>query len=165
MLSSILTGGRSARIYRRLVLEDRLASGVTSGTGPGYLFPGLFSLEAYPRSPHTAREIEAVIYEELEKLAEEPPAEIELQRVRNQLEASEVRGLRSNFGLALQIAASGSLFGDWRKTFSFSDKIQDVRPEDVTRVIRAYFRKENRTVATLVKPKTTPASSSTVVVR
>jgi predicted Zn-dependent peptidase len=152
MMASILTGGRSSRIYRRLVVEDRLASGVTSGTGPGHLFPGLFTVEAYPRSPHTAQEVEEAIYEEIESLARTPPSDTELQRVRNQLEASEVRRLRSNFGLAFQIAGSASLFGDWQTTFSFSDKIQAVSPEDLQRVATTYFRKENRTVAILVKP-------------
>jgi predicted Zn-dependent peptidase len=152
MLSAILTGGRSGRIYRRLVLEDRLASGVTSGTGPGYLFPGLFMLEAQPRSPHSTQEVEAAIYEEIERLTAEAPDDTELQRVRNQLDASEVRALRSNFGLALQIAASGSLFGDWRTTFSFSDKVQEVTPQDLQRVVEKYFRRDNRTVAVLVKP-------------
>jgi predicted Zn-dependent peptidase len=152
MLASVLTGGRSSRIYRRLVLEDRLASGVTSGTGPGQLFPDLFTLEAYPRAPHSVEEVEAAIYEEIEKLVREPPQDVELQRVRNQLEASEVRRLRSNFGLALQIAGSASLFGDWRTSFGFSERIQAVTPEDLQRVAASYFRKENRTVAVLVKP-------------
>jgi predicted Zn-dependent peptidase len=95
--------------------------------------------------------VETAIYEELDRLREEPPDEVELQRVRNQLEASEVRGLRSNFGLALQIAASASLLGDWRRTFAFPDRIQAVTPADIKRVVQAYFRKENRTVAVLVK--------------
>jgi predicted Zn-dependent peptidase len=111
-------------------------------------------LEAFPRSPHTTEELEASVYDEIEKLRREPPTEIELQRVRNQLEASEVRNLRSNFGLALQIAASSALFGDWKTTFSFSDKIQAVTPKDIQRVVGQYFTKKNRTVAVLVKPGT-----------
>jgi predicted Zn-dependent peptidase len=160
MLSAILTGGRSSRIYRRLVLDDRLASGVISGTGPGYLFPGLFMLEAYPRSPHTTQELEAAIYEEIDRLAVEAPNNVELQRVRNQLEASEVRALRSNFGLALQIAASGSLFGDWRTTFGFSDRIQEVTPDAVQRVVARYLGRDNRTVAVMVKPDSASSGAS-----
>ena len=152
MLASILTGGRSSRIYRRLVLEDRIASGVTSTIEPGQLYPGLFSIETYPLAPHTTLELEEAIYEELERLKTEPPQEVELQRVRNRLEAAQVRRLRSNFGLALQVAGSASLFGDWRTTFSYPRKIQEVTPEDIHRVVRRYFRKELRTVATLVKP-------------
>jgi predicted Zn-dependent peptidase len=152
MLASLLTGGRSSRIYRRLVLDDRLATGVTSGTGPGYLYPGLFSIDVSPRSPHTPEEVEAVIYDELEKLRTTPPLEVELQRVRNQLEASEVRRLQSSFGLAYQVAESASLYGDWRKTFSFTREMASVTPADIQRVVRRYFRKDQRTVATLRRP-------------
>jgi len=152
MLTSLLTGGRSSRIYRRLVLEDRIASGVTSTIEPGQMYPGLFSIHASPLHPHTPRELEDAIYEELERLKETPPEESEIQRVRNQLEASEVRRLRSNFGLALQVATSASLFGDWRTTFDYSRKLQEVSPQDIRRVVTTYFQKEYRTVATLVKP-------------
>lgn len=151
MLASLLTGGRSSRVYRRLVLEDRIATGVTSGTGPGHLFPGLFSIDAFPRSPHTTEEVEAAIYQELERLKEEPPEEMELQRVRNQLEASEIRRLSSSFGLAIQVAQSASLFGDWRQSFSFTRKMGAVTPLDIQRVVQEYFRDDQRTVATLVK--------------
>jgi predicted Zn-dependent peptidase len=154
MLASILTGGRSSRVYRRLVLEDRIATSVTSGTGPGSLYPGLFSIEAFPRSPHTHLEVEAAIYEELDRLKETPPREIELQRVRNQLEASDVRRLSSNFGLAVQIANSETLYGSWEKTFSFTGAMEDVTAEDIQRVVRKYFRAGQRTVAVLVRETT-----------
>jgi predicted Zn-dependent peptidase len=149
MLASILTGGRTSRLHRRLVQEERVASGVVSSIEPGQLYPGLFTIQASPLRPHTTEELEEAIYEELEKLKASPPGEEELQRVRNQLEASEVRRLRSNFGLAAQVAASESLYGDWRKTFGFSDRLLLVSPEDIQRVVAEYFRQEVRTVATL----------------
>ncbi len=154
MLTSLLTGGRSSRLYRRLVLEDRIATGVVSSIEPGQLFPGLFTVMASPLHPHTSLELEAAIYDELEQLRVHGPDERELQRVRNQLEASEVRRLRSNFGLAVQVANSATLFGDWRVTFDFTDRLLGVTPEDIQRVIGEYFPPESRTVATLVK--TTP---------
>ena len=159
MLASLLTGGRSSRIYRRLVLEDRIASGVSSNIEPGQLYPGLFSIQASPLHPHTVQELEETIYEEVERLKEKPPDEGELQRVWNQLEASEVRRLRSNFGLALQVAGSASMYGDWRITFDFSRRLQEVTPEDIQRVVTKYFQKRYRTVATLVKPTNDPGGT------
>jgi predicted Zn-dependent peptidase len=152
MLTSLLTGGRSSRLYRRLVLEDRIATGVVSSIEPGQLFNGLFTIQTSPLHPHSSQEVEAAIYEELEEMRLTPPAERELQRVRNQLEASEVRRLRSNFGLALQVAGSATLFGDWRVTFDFTERLLLVTPEDIQRVLEKYFKAESRTVATLVKP-------------
>ena len=104
-----------------------------------------------PRAPHTTLEIENVVYEELERLAFEPPSEVELQRVRNQVEAGNVRRLTSNLGLASQLAGSASLYGNWQTGFRFSSRLQAVTAEDVSRVVRTYFTRENRTVATLVK--------------
>jgi len=92
-------------------------------------------------------------------LKETPPEEGELQRVWNQLEASEVRRLRSNLGLALQVAGSASLYGDWRTSFDFSKRLQEVTPQDIQRVVTSYFRKEYRTVATLVKPSEDPGGT------
>jgi predicted Zn-dependent peptidase len=151
MLASILTGGRSSRIYRRLVIQDRIASGVTSETGPGDLYPGLFSIDATPLSPYSPRDVEEAIYEELDRLKAHPPEEVELQRVRNQLEASEVRRLTSNMGLALQIARSSSIYGDWRRTFAFTRAMEEVTPEDIQRVVQRYFTEDRRTVAVLSK--------------
>ncbi len=149
MLASILTGGRSSRLYRRLVLEDRVATGVTSGPGPGYLHPGLFTIDASPRAPNTPGEVEEIIYQELDRLRKAPPEDRELLRVRNQLEAARVRRLRSNFGLAAQMAESASLFGDWRRSFQFAEAMEAVTPREIQRVIRAYFNPEGRTVAIL----------------
>jgi predicted Zn-dependent peptidase len=149
VLASLLTGGRSSRLYRRLVLEDRSAANVFSGTGPGDLFPRLFSLDLTPRSPHTHPELEGAVYEEVQRLKEVPPDEAELQRVRNQLEASNVRRLSANLGLALQLAQSASLYGNWEWTFSFNRAMQAVTPEDVRRVVRRYFREDRRIVAIL----------------
>jgi predicted Zn-dependent peptidase len=152
MLSYLLTGGRNSRLYHRLVLEERIASGVTSSIEPGQIYPGLFTVQTTPLHPHPTQELEGVIYEEMQRLAGTPPEDGELQRVRNQLEASEIRRLGSNFGLALQVAGSATLYGDWHTAFDFSRKLQEVSPADIQRVVRDYFRKENRTVATLVRP-------------
>ena len=42
---------------------------------------------------------------------------------------------------------------DWRATFRLSQRLRDVTPDDVRRVAERYFRAENRTVATLVRPE------------
>ncbi len=156
VLATLLTGGRTSRLYRRLVQEDRLATGVFSGRGPGDRFPTLFTVTAVPRSPHTPREVEEAVYAELRRLAEEGPTASELERVRNRIEAGAVRRLTSNLGLAFQLSSSAALFGDWRETFRFSSRVAGVTPEDVRRVAAEYFTPENRTVATLVPLEATP---------
>ncbi|MCG6956518.1 MAG: insulinase family protein [Gemmatimonadetes bacterium] len=156
MLTSVLSGGRTSRLYKRLVEGDRLATSVTSSMGPGDRFPRLFQVSAVPRAPHTTEEVEAAIYDELGRLATEGPTETELGRVKNQVEAGDLRRLQSNLGLAFQLAESVSLFGDWRETFRHSTRLAAVTPDDVRRVVTRYFTQENRTVATLEPPAGRP---------
>ena len=150
MLSALLTGGRTSRLFRDLVVERRLATFVGASLGPGERYPRLFSIDAYPRAPHTTLEMEEAIYAGIARLVAEGPEEAELERVRNQLEAGAVRRLETNFGLALQLAGSASLYGDWRTTFGLEERMSAVTAEDVRRVARTYLTQENRTVATLV---------------
>lgn len=152
VMASILAGGTTSRLHRRLVLEEKMAQGVSASLGPGVRDPLLFTISAAPRAPHTVAELERAIEEELARLRESPPEMAELQRIRNQLEAGSVRRLRSNLGLAFQLAESAAFHGDWRETFRQARRIAEVSPEDVQRVARKYFGRENRTVATLVRP-------------
>jgi predicted Zn-dependent peptidase len=152
VLSWLLTGGRTSRLYRRLVNEDRVATAIYSSMGPGVQFPAIFTIDAMPRFPNSTDDVEAAVYAELDSLRRTPPSEREMQRIRNQLEAGEFRRLTSSLGLALQLAASASAFGDWRTTFGFTDRLAAVEPEDVRRVAQRFFTRENRTVATLVRP-------------
>lgn len=150
VLGAILTGGRTSRLQRRLVQDERIAAYVTSSVGPGQLHPGIFDVQMVPRAPHTPERLEEALYEEVERLRREPPGPSEMQRVRNQLAASRVRRLASNGGLAYQLAASESLYGDWRSTFEYTSRLEAVTAEDVRRVAETYLRPEKRTVTTLV---------------
>jgi predicted Zn-dependent peptidase len=129
---------------------------VFSSLGPGERFPQLFQVDATPLAPHTTTELEEAIYEEIGRIATEGPSERELVRVRNQVEAGNVRRLLSNLGLAFQIAESTTLTGDWRDTFRLAERIGGVSAEDVRRVAARYLTRENRTVATLRREE--PAS-------
>lgn len=150
ILSYVLTGGRTSRLHHRLVTDERIATGIFSSLGPGSLYPQLFQIDATPRAPHTTAEIEAVVYGEIARLAAEGPTEEEVERVRNQIAAGGIRRIQSNLGLALQLADSESLLGDWRETFRSADALRAVTPGDVRRVAAAYLTESNRTVATLV---------------
>jgi predicted Zn-dependent peptidase len=153
VLSNILVGGRDARLHRRLVRDERLATSVTAGSGPGALDPGLFTIHAVPRSPHTPEEVEATIYDELARIGSDPPTELELERIRTRLEASRVRRLASNLGLAFQIAESAAIHGDWRTTFELQARMAAVEAEDVVRVVERYLTPERRTVGVVRRPE------------
>ncbi|HUE76868.1 MAG TPA: pitrilysin family protein, partial [Longimicrobiales bacterium] len=160
VLARVLAGGKTGRLHRRLVQVDRLATSVSASTGPAFDGPRLFTIAAQPMSGHSTAELEAAIYEEIERLRAEPPTDRELQRVRNQTEAGEVHRLSSNFGLAFQLVESAAVFGDWRETFRTGDRLSAVTPQDVRRVAAEYLVRSNRTVGVLVRPESGDALMS-----
>ncbi|OLC06687.1 MAG: hypothetical protein AUH42_05145 [Gemmatimonadetes bacterium 13_1_40CM_70_11] len=160
VLSQILTGGRTSRLYRRLVIQDRVATTIASFPLPGSLYPREFTFQGVPIAPHTTQEIETAVYDELDRLQREPPTADELQRVRNQIEASSIQRLQSNFGLAFQLSNSEALWYDWRQTFRDQAAQAQVTAADVQRVAKTYFAPTNRMVATLVRPPK-PATGGT----
>ena len=160
VLSQILTGGRTSRLFQRLVIRERVATTIASFQFPGSLYPRLFTFQGVPIAPHTTLEIETAVSEELDRLQREPPTAEELQRVRNQVEASSIQRLQSNFGLAFQLSNSEALWYDWRQTFRDQAAQTQVTAGDVQRVVKTYFTPTNRTVATLVRPPK-PATGGT----
>ncbi len=152
VIDAVLADGVTSRLYSRLVREKRLAASVASDTNyPGVRAPNLFIVTATPLAPHTAAEVEAAIYEELERLKTEPVSAKELEKVLNNLDADLLRSLRSNGGLASQLALYQTVAGDWRYVLKARDRIAAVTPADIQRVATQYLTKANRTVGVLVK--------------
>ena len=152
VIDAVLTEGLTSRLYVDLVRDQRIAASVNSDSNyPGVRSPNLFVFSATPLAPHTTAEVEAAIYAELERLKTEPVSAKELEKVLNNLDADLVRALRSNGGLASQLALYQTVAEDWRYALKARDKIAAVTPADIQRVAAEYFTKTNRTVATLVK--------------
>ncbi len=152
VIQNLLSSGRTSRLYKTLIEEKRMAVMARSYAG-GSKYPDLFFIFVTPRFPNTPEEVEQVIYEELERLKNEPPSDWELQKIKNQLEADFIRSLESNSGLADEISYYEAIAGDWRYINTAVERIKAVTAEDVMRVAKKYFTRTNRTVAILVKKK------------
>jgi zinc protease len=85
--SSVLTGGKNSRLYKRLVYDMQIAQDVSAFQQSGAL-GSTFMIVATARSGHTAAELQKVIDEELDRLRREGPTPREVQRAINQMEAS-----------------------------------------------------------------------------
>jgi predicted Zn-dependent peptidase len=152
VIDAVLSDGLTSRLHRTLVREKRLAASIGSDANhPGTRAPNLFIVTATPLAPHPTAEVEAAVYEELERLKREPVSPKELEKVLNNLDADLVRGLRSNSGLASQLSLYQAVAGDWRHILKSRDKVAAVTAGDVQRVATQYLTKSNRTVAVLVK--------------
>jgi len=153
VIDSLLTSGRTSRLFRRLVLETQVAADVYSLQAPGDRYPNVFLIGAVPRAPHTPQEVEAEILNEVKRLADKPVEERELQKIRNQVEASFLYPLRSNAGLASQLSYFEVLTGDWNNMTAYKQALIATTPARVQEVARKTFVPSNLTVAVLSRPK------------
>jgi zinc protease len=85
--SSVLTGGKNSRLYKRLVYDMQIAQDVSAFQQSGAL-GSQFQIVATARTGHTAAELQKVIDEELDRLRRDGPEPREVQRAINQMEAS-----------------------------------------------------------------------------
>ena len=152
IISSILTDGRTSRLYQRMVVEEKVAVSVRAVNGmPGARYPNLFVIFATPRFPNTTADLEKIIYEELERLKAEPVSEWELGKIKNQIQMDLIRGLQSNSGMANKLSYFESAAGDWRYISTYLDMINTITTQEIQEVAETYLMPDRRTVATLVR--------------
>ena len=149
LIDQVLGNGRTSRLYRSLVEEQKLATSVSVYGAPGSRYANLFVVDAIPRHPHTTAELETAIYAELDKLKGELVGETELTKVRNRLVTDQLRQLKSNSGLARLLTSYQSLSGDWRYLATYTREIEKLSAEDLKVIANKYFVPINRTVVVL----------------
>lgn len=154
LVDALLGQGRTSRLYKRLVVDDQVAASVsTSSAFPGTRLPNLFVIQALPRSPHTTADVEADVYDELQKLAMQPVGDRELQKVKNLVRSSTLRTWSSNAGLAQNLAYNELFAGGWEHLMGDLDTYDSVTAAEIQDVARRIFTAQNRTVAVLVPPQ------------
>jgi zinc protease len=154
VLATVLAGGRSARLHRRLVQEARVALDVGGDYSPLGLEPGLLTLYATALPGKSAGELEAALRAEVERLRTGLVEEDELARAQNQIEAGFVFGQDSAHARAATLARY-ELAGGWRLEQRYLPAIRAVTREDVRRAAERHLVDARRTTAVLVP---TPAS-------
>ena len=148
VIQSILSDGRTSRLYRRMREAERLVSDV-GAYAMDTEYPGTFLIAADPLQTVPVEQVETVIREEVQRLHEEPVDDWELQRVKNQLQAAFVTKLESNYSLARDLAEY-ECKASWRDLAKKDRDRQAVTPEDILRVAHKYLTASNLSIAVLV---------------
>lgn len=144
VLGQILSG-RTGRLFKALVEEQEVATQVSAGQN-GLKWGGYFQISGVAQQDHTPEQVEQAIYVEIEKLKAEPVGERELQKVKNQNAATQIRQLQSSFGLMLQLLINDA-YGGWEDINELGPQLQAVTAEDIQRVASEYFTDDDRAVA------------------
>lgn len=92
LASDILGGGKSSRLYKKLVYEKQIALDV-SVTQQSLTLGSVFEIEVTARPGHTAAEMEKAVDAELTVFRKDGPTAAELERARNGIETGMIEGL------------------------------------------------------------------------
>ena len=144
VLAEVLNGP-AGRLQRRLVLGEGPATRA-SASQDARKYEGAFEISADCKDGKTPQDLETAVYAELDRLQKEPVGADELQGVKNRYLTTAYRRLDSNFFLMMRYGNAEAL-GSWRDADALDQAVQAVTADDVQRVARAYFTKENRAVA------------------
>lgn len=153
VLSTVLSGGESSRLFRRFVRSGRAAA-VNTEVGFSFLNrdPSLFTLQAVAHPGDRPGALEREVWEEIEPLREKIVPPPELQRAVKQLVAGFVLQAQNNFYRGLQLGLFQTRADDWRLVNRLVAGYREVTAEQVRLAARTYLDADNRTVV-LVEPE------------
>jgi predicted Zn-dependent peptidase len=151
LMGSILSNGRTSRLYKSLVEQQRIALSAQGFSGfPGDKYPSMMLFYSLTAPGHTVDEVAKALQSEIAKLKNEPVSPMELERVKTQARAGLLRSLDSNSGMASSLVEYEVKTGTWKNLFQELEAIQAVTPADIQRVAKATFVPENRTIGRLL---------------
>jgi zinc protease len=154
IINNILSAGRSSRLYQESVYKKQIALYAGGYYNRIKSAPDLFIFYGSLQPGKTSRELEDVVYAQLEELKTKPVAAEELQKAKNQVESAFIFGQDSIFYQAMQIGQLETIGVDHKLYLDqFVERIREVTKEDIMRVAQTYFTAKNSTVVTLVPEK------------
>jgi zinc protease len=144
VMDTILTGGRSSRLYQDLV-ETGLTSSV-SAYAAELIEPGWYEITATAAPGQTLDRIQMAIQRSLHVLRERPVTAEELKRAKSQLRASLILGNQDITSQATQLAYNQVVTGDYRFIDRYLAAIETITPQDIQRVARTYLDPTRHTI-------------------
>ncbi|HXV35947.1 MAG TPA: pitrilysin family protein [Myxococcota bacterium] len=156
----ILSGGRSSRIYRRLIREEQLALSAHSMNW-ALARAGFFGAYASVRHDASIDRAEQSLLEEIARLRDAPVSAHELDTAKRQIEVAMVYELTTNAAIADRIGYDVTTFGAIRPLEERLAAIEAVAAADVQRVAQTYLGESARNVVRVVpRPGAAPAEAS-----
>ena len=158
VLLSILGDGDSSRLYQRLVEKEQAAVDVGTQFDAGF-DPGLAWVYAVVPPGGDVTRTEKLIDQEIARLAQDGPTDVEITKARNQALAGFWRGLETISGKAQALGQYEVFHGDYRKLFDAPSEYESITADEVKAAAARVLRPENRTVGVL-EPKAEPKAAA-----
>jgi zinc protease len=148
VLNLVLTEGKTSRLYQRLVEREQSVTFVSAEYSEAK-DPTLFHIRAEARGNHTADQIEANIYGELDRIISGGVTPQELDRAKHLVQAHFILSRERAVDQAMLLGQVESLYG-LSYIDTYLSRICAVTSDDVSSVCARYFAAANRTVGHLV---------------
>ena len=158
-ISSILTGGNSSRMYKRMVDKDKVALQVLAFNQANQDY-GTYTMGAIIKGEPNWDILKTTMDEEIKKLQTELISEKEYQKLQNQFETNYVQANSSVEGIASSLATYHMLQGDANRINKQLDIYRTITKEDIKRVANTYLN-PNQRVEIKYLSGTDPATDAT----
>ena len=151
LVSHILTGGKTSRLYKRLVYDLQIAQGVSASQQSSEL-GSVFEISATARPGHTGDELLKVIDEELTKLRTSGVTDAELSRARTSIVADTLFDLERSSSRANRLNTYAHYIGDPNYLAKDVARTTTASTTSVAEAARTWLKEKDR-VVTIVTPK------------
>jgi len=159
MAAAILSRGRSSRLYQSLVYQQQIAINANANADLRE-DAGLFDLIAFVVNGKKPEDVETSLLAEIKKLQDAPVTAAELEKAKNQIVTSELRGRETNLGKSQTLGQAAVLLGDPNRVNTDLQRMQAVTAADVQRVAKKYFTDNNRYVFYYLPESERPKAST-----
>jgi zinc protease len=145
LAGSIMSGGESSRLYQSLVRTQQIAQEASidlelNAEGGRMSFIGIGSEKG------TSENLEKAFLAELKKVQDSGVTAKELEKAKNQLISNAIRARETNDGKAIAIERAITYQGSAKAVNNEVAALQAVTVADVQRVMKQYFKDNNRVV-------------------
>lgn len=141
LISDVLSGGNSSRLYQKLVKEQQLFVELDAYIS-GDHEPGLFIVSGKLTTGTTIEKAKNAIWIELETMKQEQVTAKELEKVKNKLEANHIYSQMGYLNMAQELAAYENI-GRAELLNEQLDWYRSITPEELLKTSQKIFRPEN----------------------
>jgi zinc protease len=141
MVGDLLSGGKTSRLYRRLVYEEQIATDVGAFTLPREI-ASAFIVQATAQPGGDLAQVERVLDEEMARFLDQGPEPREVERVKTELLASFLRGIEriGGFGGKSDILAQSEVYGGSPDYYQVGlERVRRATPSDLRDAARRWL--------------------------
>jgi len=159
MLGSVLSSGRSSRLYDSIVRQKQLSQSVSAYAGQNR-GPSLFRISGMVMPGKSVADLEKAIYEEIEKVKAGPIDAWEIEKTRNAALRNFVATMTSSLSRAISLSQYAVFYNEPGLINTRYQRLSSITAADVQRVAKQYLTPANRTVV-ITNPKSAAPANPT----